>query len=291
MGDVHATVGRTDIDVEPGAGAPPCAERDARPPAADEHGLLRWWHSRLGYRFLCELALLSSLFVAYKAVRFIAADRVRQALQHGYEVMHLEQALGIFTETGLQRLALRSETLIRFLNQYYLLAHFTVTAAFLFWMFVRHPAPYKRVRGILITMTMFGLAIHLAYPLAPPRMYGPIGFVDTARLFGPSSYGKGSVFGGVANQFAAMPSLHFGWAVLVAWGIVKFAPGRWRWLAIVHPVLTLAAIVLTANHYWLDAIIATAIFAFALVVDRYTTRRRALQRERCAELSGFVAAN
>ncbi len=290
MHDVHATVGRSDIDVERPP-PPPCAEVEDAGRAGHGSRVRRWWRSRLGYRFLCELALLSSLFVAYKAVRLAAADRVAQALQHGYEVMHLEQALGIFTETGLQRLALRSEPLIRFLNQYYLLAHFTVTAVFLFWLFLRQPEPYKRVRGILITMTMFGLAIHVAYPLAPPRMYGSFGFVDTARLFGPSSYGKGSVFGGVANQFAAMPSLHFGWAVLVAWGVLKFARSRSRWLAVVHPVLTLAAIVLTANHYWLDAIIAMVIFGLALVVDRFTTRRRAArQRERCGELSGLAAA-
>ena len=88
------------------------------------------------------------------------------------------------------------------------------------------------------------LVIHVLYPLAPPRKYADLGFVDTARLLGPNSYGKGNVFGGVANQFAAMPSLHFGWAVLVAWGVIHYTRRRVRWLAVLHPTLTLAAVVL-----------------------------------------------
>jgi len=60
----------------------------------------------------------------------------------------------------------------------------------------------------------------------------------------------------VANQFAAMPSLHFGWAVLVAVGIIRVARTPLRWLWIAHPVITLLVIVGTGNHYWLDAAVA-----------------------------------
>ncbi len=261
--------------------------RTRRAPGDARSRLRRWWDSRVGRQLLAEIGLLSSLLLFYKTVRLLSADRVSQALQHGYQVMHLERALGIFTETGLQRVALRSETVVRFLNQYYLLADFTVTAAFLVWLFVRHPEPYRRARAVLITMTMVGLTVHLLYPLAPPRMYRPLGFVDTARLIGPSVYGRHSVFGGVANQFAAMPSLHFGWAVLVAWGVIHFGRSRLRWGALLHPVFTLAAIVLTANHYWLDAIIATMIFGISLLVDRAMQRRRA---HRADDRDALVAA-
>jgi hypothetical protein len=70
----------------------------------------------------------------------------------------------------------------------------------------------------------------------------------------------------IANQFAAMPSLHFGWAFLVAYGVVRALRTRWRWLIALHPAITLAAIVITANHYWLDAVVALALIALALAV-------------------------
>ena len=91
--------------------------------------------------------------------------------------------------------------------------------------------------------------------------------LDTAKVIGPASYGAGSPYKGFANQFAAMPSLHFGWALVIAWAVLLATKSRWRYLVVAHPVITLAAIVLTANHYWLDAVVATVLFAFALGVD------------------------
>jgi hypothetical protein len=71
----------------------------------------------------------------------------------------------------------------------------------------------------------------------------------------------------MANQFAAMPSLHFGWAVLVAYGLVQALHTRWRWLVVVHPAMTLAAIVITANHYWLDAMVAAVLIVAAITLE------------------------
>jgi PAP2 superfamily len=79
----------------------------------------------------------------------------------------------------------------------------------------------------------------------------------------------------VANQFAAMPSLHFGWAVLVAATIIGLLRSRWRFLAIAHPVVTLLAIVATANHYWLDAAVALVLVALAGLLIRWWARRAA----------------
>jgi hypothetical protein len=150
---------------------------------------------------------------------------------------------------------------VRFLNQYYIIAHFAVMTLFLVWMYARRPDAYRVCRRILIWMTAVGMVLHVVYPLAPPRMFPEFGFVDTGRLFGPRAYGNEGLFDGVSNQIAAMPSLHFGWAVLVGWGTVKFTRSRWRWIVVAHPVLTLLAIIVTANHYWIDAFVALMIFA------------------------------
>jgi hypothetical protein len=178
-------------------------------------------------------------------------------------------------------------TLIRFLNAYYLVAHVAVTAAAFVWLYVRHPATYRRFRNVMVVITMIGLTVHLLMPLAPPRMFPDLGFVDTARVFGPASYGAGSPYKGFANQFAAMPSLHFGWALVIAWAVLIATKSRWRYLVLAHPVITLAAIVLTANHYWLDAVVATFLFQIALGVDWLVERRRKRKQEiRARDVAG-----
>ena len=102
-------------------------------------------------------------------------------------------------------------------------------------------------------------------PLAPPRMLSSLGFLDTMAVFGPSAYGD-STTATVANQFAAMPSLHVGWALLIAVVVVRTARTPWRWVAVLHPTITVLVVVATANHYWVDAIAAALLLLLALAV-------------------------
>jgi hypothetical protein len=231
------------------------------------------WRRRLPVRFAMEFGLLGALLALYLFLRFSMKGSIGDAVGNAHRVVEVERAFGVFSESNLQALALRSHDVIRFLNGYYLLAHFSMTALFFAWMLIRHPDAYPSCRRILIVMTAIGLIIHAMYPLAPPRMLPDLGFIDTGQLFGPSPYGDTSE--GLANQFAAMPSLHFGWALLVAWGAAQFSLSPWRRLVVVHPFLTLAAIIITANHYWLDAAVALCIFLTALKVDRVVRRRLA----------------
>ena len=112
-------------------------------------------------------------------------------------------------------------------------------------------------------------------PVAPPRMLPGDGMIDTAARYGQSVYG--SVAGFNADQLSAMPSVHVGWSLLAALVIVEVSRSRWRWLALAYPLLTMLAVVVTANHYWLDGIAAALLLALALVVQRAS---RALYR-RC----------
>jgi hypothetical protein len=253
---------------------------DARVPEVDppERGFGRWWRSRLGAPLLLEIVICATLLLIYKGARLIAQGDVSIALHHARQVVDIERALGIFNEEAIQAVALKSTAAIKFLNVYYLYAHFTVTIAFLVWLYVRRPLGYLSARRVLVVVTALGLIGHAMYPLAPPRMLS--GFVDTAALFGPSSYGDGGAYGGLANQFAAMPSLHFSWAVIVAWGLWRFSTSRWRYLGVVHPILTLGAIVLTANHYWIDALIGLVLVPIGIAADRVLPRwqRRKLPR-------------
>jgi hypothetical protein len=237
-------------------------------------GVRRWWHSRFGASFARELFFITALLLFYKYGRSLVSGESTKAIDHAREVIAMERDLRIFTEERLQAVVIGTgDTIEWLLNSYYLLAHVVVTAAVFFWLYVRHPNTYVRFRWVMIAMTLAGLVVHVLYPLAPPRMFPHLGFVDTGRAVGPASYGHGSAYSGFANQFAAMPSLHFGWALAVAWSVTIATRRRVRWLIVLHPFLTLAAIVLTANHYWLDAIAATALFAGALFLDHWRVKR------------------
>jgi hypothetical protein len=248
----------------------------------------RWWHSRFGGSLVRELVLVVVLLLAYKYGRFLTGGHVAAALHNARDVIGLERSLGVFTEARLQDLVLPDTSLIRFLNVYYLVAHVAVTAAAFIWLYVRHPSTYRRFRNVMVVITLAGMVVHLLLPLAPPRMFPNLGFVDTARVFGPASYGAGSPYKGFANQFAAMPSLHFGWALVIAWAVLIATASMWRFTVLAHPVITLAAIVLTANHYWLDAVVAIILFGIALGVDHLLEHRR--KRKELRSAGGGTAA-
>jgi len=232
-------------------------------------GFRKWWHSRLGGPLLLEITIVVTLLLIYKAARLLAEGDVSVAVHHARQVIDFERALGVFNEENVQSLALKSTAVIKFLNVYYLWAHFSVTIAMLVWLYVKRPLGYLSVRRVLVVVTALGLIGHALYPLAPPRLVHGFGFVDTAAIFGPNSYGAHGTYGNLANQFAAMPSLHFAWAVVVAWGVIKFASSRWRYLAALHPIMTLLAIVLTANHYWTDAAVGLILVPIGILGDRY----------------------
>jgi hypothetical protein len=228
--------------------------------------LRRWWASRSGAALVREVATVVALLALYRLGRALGRHEVGAAFDHAKEVLRIERHLGLAYELDWQRAALPHRWLITALNQYYARVHFPATIAFLVGCYVRSADGYRHVRRLFVGVTAAGLVLHLAYPLAPPRMQP--GFVDTIARFGPAIYSRGEV-ASVANQYAAMPSLHFGWAVLVAYGAVRLGRRWWRWLAVAHPVVTFVAIVVTANHYWLDAAVAAALVVAALLAERH----------------------
>lgn len=221
--------------------------------------------------------LLSVLWLAYSTVRGVTAGAYTTAANNAESILRLQQSLGLPNEATIQAAVLGQTWLLKGANLYYIGVHFPITIIFLTWIWRNHHEKFARVRNALIATTAAALAIHVVYPLKPPRMMR--GFVDTARVFGPDPY-QLSISSG-ANQLAAMPSLHFGWALLIALGAIWAGRSSRRWLMLVHPVVTLAVVVLTANHYWIDAIAAAAIVAVAWLLTRPTRRRRA-ERSRSA---------
>ncbi|WP_435973057.1 phosphatase PAP2 family protein [Streptomyces sp. Qhu_M48] len=224
---------------------------------------------------LRELALVTALFLVYKFGRLFANGHETRAFRNADRVWDAERALHLPGEETVQQLLLHGEPLVRAANTYYAAVHFPATLAFLVWLYLRRPAHYVWSRRVLALVTGAALALHLLMPLAPPRMLAAGGLVDTARVYGPSVYGATPESDSMANQFAAMPSLHFGWALMVAIGLIAATRSRWRVLWLLHPLLTLLVIVGTANHYWFDALAAAAILGLALLAVRAPGRRTA----------------
>ncbi len=212
--------------------------------------LASWWRSRYGRQMLVEIALCGTLLVIYRAIRTITKSDLRAAFSNSREIIRFENWLGLPFERDLQGFLLEHPTYVKILNHYYVWFHFPSAIALLLWLYLRHPDRYRSFRNLMAFVTFAALVIHLAFPLAPPRMM--TGFVDTMRVFGPSIYPKNAL-DGAANQIAAMPSLHFGWSMIEAIAVVKVLRTRWRWVVVLHPVLMALAIIGTANHWWIDA--------------------------------------
>ncbi|WP_239764544.1 phosphatase PAP2 family protein [Streptomyces sp. CL12-4] len=235
-----------------------------------------------------ELLLVAGLFLVYKFGRQLATGHTAEAYRNAHHVWDWERALRLPDEGTVQSLLLHGDSLIHVANTYYATVHFPATVAFLVWLYLRRPAHYVWARRVLAAVTGAALVLHLAFPLAPPRMLGATGLIDTARVFGPSVYGPPRT-DQLSNQFAAMPSLHFGWALMLAVGVIVATRSRGRWLWLLHPLVTLLVIVGTANHYWLDVIGATALLGAALAVVRpphaahRTPHRLPVPRRRPAE--------
>lgn len=171
----------------------------------------------------------------------------------GLQVWQFERAIGLGTERWLQQQILTWPVVVQFFNLYYAVMHVPSMIACLAWLYVRRQTSYARWRWLLALSTGISVVIRLV-PVAPPRLLPELRFVDTALLYNQSVYGK---FGaGVSDQLAAMPSIHAGWAILIAAAALIESRSRWRWVAVGHAILTMLSIVLTANHWWLDGIVA-----------------------------------
>jgi hypothetical protein len=209
-----------------------------------------------------EVLLLGGLLLVYQASRLLGGRDVEAAFAHAESVLTLEQWLGLPAEQEVQALLLSVEPLVRAANGFYAAAHLPVTALALLWLLLRVPTAYRRARRALVASTTVALAVYLLLPVAPPRMLP--GFVDTAAAHGQSVYGDAGA-SALANEYAALPSLHVGWAVLVALACITAGRTRWRWLWLLHPVVTVAVVVVTANHFWLDAVAGAVLVVVAWV--------------------------
>lgn len=232
---------------------------DNRLVRSDEVVRLRWYY---------EVVAVLSFYAVYSFVRnSFGSSSVEpsEALRNALAVIDAERALGLFVEPQVQQAFLGWDWFLRLSNVFYGSLHFVVTAGVMVFLYRRFPARYRLMRTTLGFTTGLALIGFSLFPLMPPRLLNDVGtyggrstefrFVDTLAQVGGLWSFNSDAMQSVSNQYAAMPSLHIGWSlwcVLAVWPVLDR-----RWLKRsfgVYPAVTLFAIVVTANHYWLDAV-------------------------------------
>ena len=235
------------------------------------------------YRDIGELGLVALAFLLYFLVRGNVVDRDAEALAHGHAIVNLEKSLGIYWEADLQRAILDSKALVRLFDAIYFWLDFPLITALGIGMYIFRRRQYTFARDALLVSGGVALIIYHLFPVAPPRLLPESGLIDTLARYSHLSYQAQSTQTFV-NPYAAVPSLHVGWAFLLAVTAVWAWPrNRLVWmLAALHPVSQSAATVFTGNHYFFDAAaglgVAAAGLTFAMAMQRwgYGALRRTL---------------
>ena len=219
-----------------------------------------------------EVSLISFLYMLWRLARVLPLVQDRGAEVRGRQLWRLEQRLHFPSELTIERIASHHRWLAEFCSAYYATVHVPALLAFLVWLYVRHKPVYSRWRNTLAITTGFCLFLRFIR-VAPPRLLPDLGFTDLSYTLHMSVYGPGG--GGISDQYAAMPSIHVAWAAIVCFGVLHATRSRWRWIGPVHLALTFLAVVATANHWWLDGVVAMALMGVALLLDEGARRVRA----------------
>lgn len=240
-------------------------------------------------RGLVEVATLGSLYGIYELVRGQGHATLAAAREHTDWIVALERHTHVYGEHAIQRAAHWIPGAPALLGIAYIALHFVGTAAFLMWLHRRHPARFPLIRNTLIGATAIALVIYIVYPVAPPRL-AKLGFVDTVTAHAKVNLSS-DLLGSLYNPFAAVPSLHFGYALLV--GITLVAVARTRAVRVLgwaYPAVMMIVIVATGNHFFFDAAAgALAIAAGYLVATGISApRTRRAPRPRAARESAVA---
>ncbi len=219
----------------------------------------RWRSVGLAAR---EAAIVMGLLGLWRYVGHYVRLRVDGGMDNGLGVWEFEQAVHLPSEVWVQSWVLPYPEVVQFLNLYYMSLHLTSMALFLVWMWWRYREHYPRARTLVAVTTLLCMLVQFI-PVAPPRMFPELGFVDTAIEYGQSVYGWGG--SAVGSQLAAMPSVHVAWALILAWFAWRVMSGPIRYLIWFHAVMTVFVVVATANHWWMDGIVAAGLMALVIL--------------------------
>jgi hypothetical protein len=220
-----------------------------------------------------EIGIAVALYGVYEIVRGLGGADIAGAMLNTDKIVELEERLGVFWEKGIQDASLAIPGFDATLGVAYMALHFAGTALFLIWAHRRRPDVFPLLRTVTVVSTALALVGYLAFPAAPPRLAG-LGFQD-AVSDGAGVNLSSDMLGALYNPVAAVPSLHFGYAVIVGAGLFLYASNRWvRWAGAAYPAVMLYIIVATGNHFFFDALAGGLVIALGWWVATLLTRTR-----------------
>ncbi|MGA0862616.1 MAG: phosphatase PAP2 family protein [Ilumatobacteraceae bacterium] len=263
-----------------------------------------WWK---------EVLIISSFYALYTmtrnrfgSIQVSDTDVPLHAFNNAMKMIRVERALGLYHEETIQEMFLAHDWFIKLLNTYYGTAHFAVTIGVFIVLYRRRKDVFPLYRNALAAMTGLAIVGFALFPLMPPRLLDApcppadfggaciahemrnyngatnFGFVDTLDAYGgPWDFDDSSI-AKMSNQYAAMPSLHIGWASWCAFGMFPLMRKRWTKIAtMLYPASTLFTIVVTGNHYWIDGIGGLVVLGLGFLVGgwMHTWNRRRLDKK------------
>lgn len=255
------TSGRVDIDGAPSTASDDLLVETRRPwrgrsTAAQRTELkLVWWH---------EVAIIAVFYFVYSAIRDINGTKpvsAAVALANAKIIISFERHLGVFVEQQIQHFFLQDRLVVEFLDVWYGTTHFVVTGGLLLILFYKFPDRYRVWRDTLAVLTALALIGFAVFPEMPPRLLpASYGFVDTLRVIGGLWNFNSGPMNAVSNQYAAMPSLHFAWALWCGLALgAMLKKRRARVLAYCYPAVTFVCVIVTANHLFADVVAGAVI--------------------------------
>lgn len=215
----------------------------------------RWW---------CELLVIAVIFGVYRWVQTIVRVDPGPAYARGRALLDAQQAMHVDVEHPLNAFAVMHPAFAIFANYYYVICHGGVTCAVLIWLFWWHGRRYPAARLSLAVITVSAFVVFAVVPTAPPRLLSGAGFVDTLSQWHTIGGYQSGMMARTADQFAAMPSLHIGWAVWASLWLSRVVRRLWaRVAAVAYPLVTSVVVLATANHYILDIVGALVVVTAA----------------------------
>jgi hypothetical protein len=240
---------------------------------------VRGWLS-VRHSLRAEVLVVFVLYGVYEAARGLVVGGGTQAVRNAHELVELERSMGLFVEERVQEAAHAVPGMIGLLDFSYLTLHLVVTVTVLIWLHQRRPDAFPVVRTTLVIASGLALIGYLLFPTAPPRL-SQLGITDTVSTSHVDlNTGVVSAF---YNPYAAVPSMHFGYALVVGAAIAWQTRRRMLQVAgLSYPAFVLLVTVATGNHFWLDAAAGAAAVAIAFVATRAVSGSERRWRLECS---------
>jgi len=248
-------------------------------------GILRWHTSRTGRAprlrwlpkggsdALVQLSLFVMADILYETVRGVAESNPAVAFSNARAIVDFEQSTGLFFEQGLQAWAMGQRVLIDMANFMYVNSHFVMTTGALVWLYLRHNDRFYFVRNMFMIAMGLALVGYVLMPTAPPRFFPELGFVDTIAYYVNVKHDSGLV-ALFFNPYAAVPSMHVAFALMIsipALLVVRSRVAKVLWAA--YPVVVTFVVIVTGNHWFMDAVAGAFVAAAAALVAKHVLER------------------